>query len=428
MLRKYAVTTLPSIALLFLMAALTPAQTGELRGHVLIQQADGKPIPAAEAVVDVFRTDLPGKYNTKANKKGEFVFAGLPYLGTYLIAASLASMHPTYLQGVKAGREVDYELVLSPGGDGQRLSLDQIKTTTPQGGASSGSKDSAADRAKREELAKKNAEIAEKNKKVEESNAIVARTFKAGNEALIAKHYDDAVKQYDEGLAADSAQPALLTNKALALKARGVDRYNAAIQSKDDAEKNSGLEAAKVDFRGAAEASAKAIELLKAETAPTDPAELTRATANKSAALNARAESMRLFVTKVDQSQAEAGLAAYQEYIAAETDATKKSKAQMEAAQMLLDAGSGDKAFEEFQKILALQPESPDANLGAGLSLFSSGDKAKYQEAANYLQHFVDLAPDTHKFKADAKAILAELKNTEKVVPEKSTPTRRRRG
>ena len=30
-------------------------------------------------------------------------------------------------------------------------------------------------------------------------------------------------------------------------------------------------------------------------------------------------------------------------------------------------------------------------------ALFSSGDKAKYQEAANYLQKFVDKAPDDHQ-------------------------------
>ena len=93
---------------------------------------------------------------------------------------------------------------------------------------------------------------------------------------------------------------------------------------------------------------------------------------------------------------------------------------------MLLDAGAVDKAFAEFQAIVAREPDNPDANLGAGLSLYASGDKAKYQDAANYLQHYVDVAPDTHKFKADTKAILAELKNTEKVVPEK-TPVRARR-
>ena len=87
---------------------------------------------------------------------------------------------------------------------------------------------------------------------------------------------------------------------------------------------------------------------------------------------------------------------------------------------MLLDAGAADKAALEFQKIVAEKPEDPDANLGLGLALFSSGDKAKYQEAANYLQKFVNTAPDTHKFKNDAKAVLQELKNAENVTPEKT--------
>jgi len=92
-----------------------------------------------------------------------------------------------------------------------------------------------------------------------------------------------------------------------------------------------------------------------------------------------------------------------------------------------MDAGAPEKAFAEFQSVVTAQPDNADANLGAGLSLFALGDKAKFQDAANYLQHFVDVAPDTHAYKADAKAILAELKSTEKVVPEKSTPATRRK-
>jgi tetratricopeptide (TPR) repeat protein len=137
---------------------------------------------------------------------------------------------------------------------------------------------------------------------------------------------------------------------------------------------------------------------------------------------------MRLFVSKVDGTQADAGLAAFKDYIAIETDPAKKSKAQLDAAQMLLDSGASDKALVEFQAVLASQPDNPEANLGAGLALYSVQDKAKYQEAANYLQRFVDVAPDTNPMKDDAKAILAELRSTEKVVPEKTTrPAPRRK-
>jgi predicted Zn-dependent protease len=129
---------------------------------------------------------------------------------------------------------------------------------------------------------------------------------------------------------------------------------------------------------------------------------------------------MRLFVSKVDGTQADVGLTAFKDYMAAETDPAKKAKAQLDAAQMLLDAGAADKALVEFQAVLQSQPDNPEANIGAGLALYAAQDKAKFQEAANYLQHFVDVAPDGHPLKDDAKAILAEMKSTEKVVPEKS--------
>ena len=95
-------------------------------------------------------------------------------------------------------------------------------------------------------------------------------------------------------------------------------------------------------------------------------------------------------------------------------------------ARAAIITGAGDKAFVEYQKILAEKPDDPDANLGAGLAHYSTGEKAKYQEAANYLQRFVDKAPDTHKDKEGVKAVLVELKNTENVVPERSTPARRK--
>jgi tetratricopeptide (TPR) repeat protein len=414
-----------AVAICFLSAAATSAQTGQLRGHVVIKQADGTSVPAAGAQIDVFRTDLPGDYPTKADKKGQFIYAGLPFIGTYIVSASAPNAAPSAQANVKAGRDIDYEIVLSPG-DGRRLTRDEAKTLVAGGmtaGPASGGGESAADKAKREELAKKNAEIEAKNKKIEESNKVVADSFKAGNAALASKNYDEAIKQYDLGLAADPEQTALLTNKSAALKARGVEKYNASITSKDTAAADS----AKADFKAAAEAANAAADLVKKEAAATDPAEQKRQEANKYAAFNVRAEAMRLYVTKTDPSQADAGVAAFQDYIAIETDPAKKARAQYDMAQMLLDAGAADKAIVEFQKIVAERPDDPDANLGLGLALFSTGDKAKYQDAANYLQHFVDKAPDTHKFKNDAKAVLAELKSTENVTPEKTTPATRRR-
>jgi tetratricopeptide (TPR) repeat protein len=430
MFRRYFLPILATTAFIISTSLIASAQVGQLRGKVLLKQADGTKIPASEAAIDVFRTDVSGKYNTKTNKKGEFVFAGLPYVGTYIVAASLPGAQPNWVASVKAGRDIEYTIELSPG-DGRRFTQEEIKTISSQSRGASESGEmkppSSEDKAKAAEMEKARAEVAAKNEKAMKSNDVVGRTFQAGNAAFTEKNFDEAIKQYEEGLAADPEQPALLVNEARAYTQRGVNRYNAAITSKVEAEKGPGIEAAKADFRLASEATTKAVAMIKAQTVPSEAAELTKYNNNKLAAFTVHAEAMRLFVSKVDQSQADAGLAAFKEYIAIESDPVKKAKAQLDSAQLLLDAGAVDKAFTEFQAIVTAEPNNPDANLGAGLSLFASGDKTKYQDAANFLQHYVDVAPETHKFKADAKAILTELKNTEKVVPEKAAPARRRR-
>jgi tetratricopeptide (TPR) repeat protein len=447
MISKYFFAVFAVAVLVASATVTTSAQVAELRGHVYMQQADGQKVPLADAAIDVFRTDLNAKYNTKTNKKGEFVFAGLPFSGTYTIAASHPTASPNFVPGYKVGHDIPCEIVLTPG-NGKRLTLEELKTAAPTnaGGSSSGSSssaESAADKAKREELMAKNAVIEANNKKITEANEIIARTFKAGNEALTAataasrannsdeavQKYSDAIGQYDQGLAADADQPAILTNKAVALKGRGVEKFNASVRSKtlDDAARAAAIQIAKDDFKAAAEASSKAVTLLKAQAAPTDPADLQRFNANKYAAMVTNAESMRLFVSKADPTQADAGLAAYKDYMSVETDPAKKAKAQLDAAQMLLDAGVADKALEGFKAVLATSPDSPEANLGAGLSVYATGDKTKFQEAANYLQHFVDVAPDSNPMKADAKAILSELKASENVTPEKTATPRRKR-
>ena len=453
MIGKYFYGALAVAVLIAVASMPTFAQVGELRGRVMMKQADGQTVPLADAQIDVFRTDMRGEYKTKTNKKGEFVFAGIPFVGIYTVSASHPTAAPNWVDGAKAGRDIPVDIVVTPG-DGKRPTLDEIKAVgggraNPSAGGGGGgsssapSGESSADKAKAEELRKKNAQIEAANKKIADANEVIARTFKAGNEFLTAASaaskanasedaiakYTQAVGQYDEGLVADPEQPAILTNKAVALKGRGVERFNSAVRSKslDDAGRAAALQAAKDDFKGASEAAGKAVTMIKAQTAPTDAAEVARYNANKYAAMLTHAESMRLYVSKADPTQADAGLAAFKDYIAVETDPTKKAKGQLDMAQMLLDSGSADKALMEFKTILTTQPDSPEANLGAGLAVYATGDKTKFQEAANYLQRFVEVAPDTNPLKADAKAILTELKNTENVTPEKKAPPRRPR-
>ncbi len=436
MFRRYFFSVVASVVFIFSTAAFVSAQTGALRGHVKMKQADGTVVPAADVNIDVYRTDVSAKYATKTDKQGRFVFAGLPFIGTYIIAASKDGATPTWVPGVKVGREVDYELELTPG-DGRRLTPEELKTAAAQAkgpGGGGEAKESAEDKAKREEIEKQNAAILASNKKAEESNAVVQRTFKAGNEAIKAKNYDEAIKQFGEGLAADPEHPgapSLLTNQATAYNSRAVASYNSSIQSGDDAAKSAARESAKKDWKQAFEASNKAVEMLKATTAtPGDPSAATNAKTNLYFALMVRADAAKFFVTKVETDKVETGVTAYQEYIAAEADPIKKSKAERDLAQMLFDANAFDKALAQYQKILEANPDDLDALLRSGQALFNIGalnsDKVKYQEAANFLARFVEKAPDTNAFKADAKAILDTLKEQENVKPTAAPPRRRR--
>jgi tetratricopeptide (TPR) repeat protein len=427
MRRQHLFISLAALFMLLTASAASFAQSGELRGTVTMKAADGKPVPVAGAMVDIFRTDVKAKYETKTDKKGVYVYAGLPFIGTYVVAVSAPNARPTFLPGVKAGRGQDVNFTLEPG-DGKRPTEQEVlaAATAGTGGATA---ESAEDRAKRAEAERKNAEIAKSNQKNTQINEVVGRTFKAGNEALKAKRFDEAITQYNEGLAADPEQIALLTNKSLALIQRGVQRNNEAIRMADDAAKTAGLEAAHKDWSEAAETSAKAVQLAKAQTPTTDPEQQKGQTANKYFALVARAEAMRLFASKVDTTKADEAYAAFDELIAVETDPAKKLKDQVDAAQMYYDSGNVPKAINAFQAVLASNPDNLEATLGLGLALFSTGDKTKYQEAANYLQRFVDKAPDTHPLKASAKESLDYLKKSENVQPQRTTgggATRRR--
>jgi tetratricopeptide (TPR) repeat protein len=430
MRRKYFFISFVAAVMLLVSNLAVSAQTGQLFGEVMMQQADGATVPAAGAIVDVYRTDISGKYETKTDKKGKFIFAGLPFVGTYIIAVSAPNARPDILHGVKAGRDVNYKLTLVAG-DGKRLTEAEAKAAASAGSTNTGG-ESAEERQKRLELEAKNAEITAANEKIKNANEVISRTAKAGNEFLNAKRYDEAIAQYDEGIAADAThpgQPVLLTNKSVALANRGIQRYNESIKATDDAAKTSGRESAIKDWRTAVESGEKAVAFMKAATVPTDPAEQERFNKTKYLALLARADAYRL-LAKGDTTQADAGYAAYQEYIAVETDAAKKVKAQVESAEILRGAGSWEKALAEFKKILETNPDNVDALRGAGLSLFLSPNKNDYQEAANFLQRFVDKAPDTHPEKASAKEALDFLKTQENVKPQKTTTTTggRRRG
>ncbi len=296
-------------------------------------------------------------------------------------------------------------------------------STTPPSTPIAPAAESAAARVARERLERESARIEEENRKIAATNEIVARTFKAGNEAINAGQYDEAIAQYREGLAVRPDEPALLTNLSEALIRRGVDRFNVAVRDEDRKKRDTGTEAAKKDWSEAAQASRKAVNVIKGAPA-SDPVRQQSYAHNRLAALSAYARAMRLVATKVDYTQGPAAWEAYQEYLAVETDPAKKTRYRVEALQMLFDAGSADLAVAEARKILASEPNHVDAIRVLGLALFASGDKKNFQEAADALQRYLDLAPDTDLHRESGKEALDYLKTAETITPRRGQATR----
>lgn len=432
MYRKQFFTLFVAVTMLVVGGLSAFAQTGPVRGKVTLRQADGTAVPVAGAIIDVYRLKMPGKQeNIKTNNRGEFVIIGLYIVGEYVMAISAPNARPKVRTNFKPGQDVEIPIVLDPG-DGRRLTMEEAKqlaagdASPSGGGGGGGGGESAEDRAKREELERKNAEISAQNKKNQDINEIVSRTFKAGRTAMQAGKYDEAIAQYNEGLAADPQQYTLLSDKALALKDRGFNSYKESFKPGiDKATKDSLVEASKKDIKEGYESIKKSYELIKADTPPADQGAQANYNANKLAILDIRAEVMRLYAVLVDNTQGDAAYAAIEEYVAAEPKPERKAQTELAGAEMLRLTGNWEKSTAVFKKILESDPDNVEALRGAGLALFGAPDESTYQEAVNFLQRFVDKAPDTHPDKADAKAIIEELKRKD-IKPQKPTGGRRR--
>src|SRR5205085_10681500 len=112
--------------------------------------------------------------------KGHFVFAGLPYVGKYVIAVSAANMSPNIFPNAQAGREQDYEIVLSPG-DGRRLTEAEPRAAVSNSAPAAGTSETAEQSGAGEERERRSREIEQNNSRNRQANEILNRTFTAGN-------------------------------------------------------------------------------------------------------------------------------------------------------------------------------------------------------------------------------------------------------
>ncbi len=430
---KFFFRTFAATLLLALSTVVVSAQVQQASGKITLKQADGTVVPVKDAAVDFFRTDISQKFSTKTNAKGDYIHAGIPFVGIYTIAISAPGTRPNYQAGIKISQRPVNDFLLEPG-DGARLTPEQIKTLMAAGpskgvapaGASEADKKKAADAAK--EVAAENARITEANAKAADLNTKLPDIIKAANAAFDAKNYDQAITLYDQGIQLDPTQSAFYRNKALALRTRGVANYNTASKAKDAA----GKDAARADFKASVEAAESAVSAgsVQSKAAGSQSSAPADSAADKLSMLSIRAESYKLALQTLTPVDASAAAKAFQEYTAAETDPVKKMQARVNLADALFQGSKVDEAITEAKNILADNPDNVDANRIIGIALFSKGDKASFQEAANYLQHYVDKAPDTDPLKGSAKESLEYLKTAENVKPQKvpAAPARTGKG
>ncbi|HEY1403891.1 MAG TPA: tetratricopeptide repeat protein [Pyrinomonadaceae bacterium] len=416
------------VALLLATFAVTAVAqvTTTATGKVTLKQADGTEVPVVGATVEIHRTDIKQTLKTKTDKKGEYVYAGLDPVGTFTVIVSAPGATSSFIANVRLNHQPNNNFTLSPG-DGKAFTLADVNAA----GMSQGSTAKAGEKALTPEEAKKKqaeyekevAEVTAKNAKVQERNAKLPVVFKAANDAFTAKKYDEALTLYDQAIGIDPNEAVVYRNKAIVLRTRAVDTFNAAAKAKDQA----GKDAARADLKLATETAEKAITIYRTPQADRAAAPGAAKTEDLDY-LFQRAESYRVALQTNAQVDTEAGIKAFQEYIAAETDAAKKTKAEAALGDALFQGGRVDESITAYKSILASSPNNLDAIYGLGLALASDPTGAKTAEGRDMLQQFASKAPATDPRKQMAEEAVAGLNEALKPRPaDKATTNTKRR-
>jgi len=439
MFRKDYFKFILALALIVIGGSVIFAQTAPVSGKVELQKADGTKVPVQGALVEVYRVDIKSTMpSDKTDKKGNFSFAGLPLGATFVLSVSAPGAKPGYLPNVKPGSpNSDKLLVTLQEGDGKRWTEQEIRDALSGASTASGGQQTAElteeQKKAKAEYDKQVAEVTAKNKEIENKNTVITAALKAGNDAFNAKNYDLAIDKYTEGINADPAYagsaPVLLNNKGVALKIRGIDEYNRGVKSTDAAEKAALTAKAKQDLLDSQAAFASSWKILK--NAPAGEIQ-NQATADKGKydALVGLTEVYRLIAaTKAGTPNAAEAKEAFDAYVAVEPDAAKKAKVQITYGDIMREAGDSAAAIEAYRSVLTTTPDNPDALAGLGLSLFNAGvvanDKAQMQEGLNYMNKFIEVAPETHPLKSSVKDAVDYLKTQEKLAPQKVAPKKK---
>lgn len=414
---KRFITAVGAVGLaLSICATVAFGQTGPIEGTVKVRAEDGTLKTVQGAVVDIYRTDVRGHWETKTDKSGHYVYLGLPIVGTFIVAVSGSGLEPFWQNNVRITQSPVVNIETRPG-DGTRLTLDQIKAQIEQARSGGGqAAPSAGDRAKMEAARKAQDEQRKEAEAMQASFDAAKDHYNQGIELKKVNNLQGALSEFEQAASVDVSKHsafAELAHKAAANIAEtsyqiGVDLFN---QKKRPE--------AKSYFEKAVDSINKAITVAAGDT--------------KNLNLNNElliyydilAKNTKLLVEyygAADRLDAVVPSLAKAEAL----DTTNKNKWVLMKAEMYRSSGRSDEAVAAYQAVLAADANNIDAIYGLGLTFLASSETEKLQQSANYLADFVAKAPASDSRVPEAKATLDALKNQFKVEAEKPATRRRR--
>jgi Tfp pilus assembly protein PilF len=343
------------------------------RGKVI--GLDGKPLK--DAVVLITRKDMKGVYKTKSDKRGEYIYAGIPYPGTFKVECLVDDkvVYTTDNVVSRFGEAVELNFDLKENAERQKklagaaesgqLSKEQERSMT------------AEQKAALERNVKDRQATMAKNKALQDA-------YNAGMAALDAKDYQTAVDSFNKAAAVDPKQLAVWTKMTTA--------YEGLAKTKTGADADAAL-------AKAAEAYQKCIEmkpddggvhnnygllLVKMKKLDEAKAELAKAAALEPA--SAGKYYFNLGAVMVNNQQNDAALEAFQKAVAADP---KYAPAWYYIGNVLSNKLTMDKdgkpiappgMEDALKKYLELDPNGPYADAAKGLlSVISTSIQTTYQ-------------------------------------------------
>ena len=352
---------------LVFLACTSFAQISAIEG--IVKGVDGKPVQGA--VIKIVRTDIKGNYQVKTDKKGHYIYNGLP-LGTYTLSCEVDGKELDKVNNQKTHPgdpiQVNFDL---------KAVEDRNAAATAQAEKAAGGGQAAKD-AERGMTADQKRQFEEQMKKREESlkkNAALNDAYNAGKTALDAKQYDVAVENFNKAAELDPNQVAVWTSLA--------NTYQGLAETKTGADFDANM-------GKCVEAYGKAIALKPEDAGLHNNYALALAKAKKFADAQGELEK------------------------AATLDPAGAGKYFYNLGALETNAGQAEPAAEAFKKAMATTPPYPDAYYQYGIYLMgkatiaSDGKVTPVPGTAEAFQKYLEVAP-AGQFADGAKAMLATL-------------------